>query len=149
MPIRADLRKFYTRAAGWPAVRRRILERAGGRFDARGRYLGGAKCEQCRVPARAAVYRGPAGLWRLTPTGSAWHTARGIETTYVPLWSRVRAVKIVLTVAHLNHDPADNRDRNLKALCQWCHLNWDRGHHKETRSARKDAARPLLQECAS
>ena len=51
---------------------------------------------------------------------------------------------IVLTVAHLNHDPADNRDENLKALWQWCHLNWDKLHHAETRAIRKDQARPLL-----
>lgn len=34
--------------------------------------------------------------------------------------------KVVLTVAHLNHDTTDNRDENLKALCQSCHLNYDR-----------------------
>jgi hypothetical protein len=53
-------------------------------------------------------------------------------------------VGIVLTVAHLNHVAGDDRDENLKALCQWCHLNYDRQHHAETRSIRKDAARPLL-----
>ncbi len=55
-----------------------------------------------------------------------------------------RQVLIVLTVAHLNHVAGDDRDENLLALCQWCHLNYDKLHHKETRSARKDAARPLL-----
>jgi 5-methylcytosine-specific restriction endonuclease McrA len=48
--------------------------------------------------------------------------------------------------AHLNHDPSDNRDENLAWLCRACHLIHDRLHHKETRSIRKDAARPLLQE---
>lgn len=50
----------------------------------------------------------------------------------------------MLAVAHLNHVAGDDRDENLKALCQWCHLHWDQIHHKETRSSRKDAARPLL-----
>jgi hypothetical protein len=31
----------------------------------------------------------------------------------------------VLTVAHLNHDPQDCRDENLKAFCQRCHLRYD------------------------
>ena len=37
--------------------------------------------------------------------------------------------KVVLTVAHLNHDPMDCRDENLKALCQRCHLTYDAKHH--------------------
>lgn len=38
-----------------------------------------------------------------------------------------------LTVAHLNHDPADCRPENLKALCSGCHLRYDARHHAETR----------------
>lgn len=34
--------------------------------------------------------------------------------------------KVVLSAAHLNHTPGDNRATNLKALCQRCHLNHDR-----------------------
>lgn len=48
--------------------------------------------------------------------------------------------------AHLNHDPSDNRDDNLAWLCRRCHLIHDKGQHKQTRSARKDGARPLLTE---
>lgn len=33
--------------------------------------------------------------------------------------------RVVLTTAHLNHDPSDNRDENLKALCQACHNRYD------------------------
>ena len=39
--------------------------------------------------------------------------------------------RVVLTVAHLNHDPTDNRDENLAALCQRCHLRHDRWLHAE------------------
>jgi hypothetical protein len=38
--------------------------------------------------------------------------------------------RVILTTAHLNHNPADNRDENLKALCQKCHLNYD-GHTRK------------------
>lgn len=42
--------------------------------------------------------------------------------------------KVVLTVAHLNHEPSDCRDENLKAMCQRCHLRYDRDLHAETRA---------------
>jgi len=37
--------------------------------------------------------------------------------------------KVVLTVAHLDHDTKNNDYRNLKAMCQRCHLNYDKDHH--------------------
>ena len=39
--------------------------------------------------------------------------------------------KIVLTVAHMNHEPHDCREENLKAMCQRCHLRYDVALHKE------------------
>jgi len=33
----------------------------------------------------------------------------------------LKVIKIVLTVAHLNHDPLDCREENLRTLCQACH----------------------------
>ena len=50
--------------------------------------------------------------------------------------------RVVLTVAHLNHDPRDCRDENLKAMCQRCHLRYDREHHANTRRARDTGAKP-------
>jgi 5-methylcytosine-specific restriction endonuclease McrA len=41
--------------------------------------------------------------------------------------------RVVLTVAHLNHNPADNRLKNLQALCQRCHLKHDEKHHAKSR----------------
>jgi hypothetical protein len=39
---------------------------------------------------------------------------------------------VVLTVAHLDHVPENCGDENLKAMCQGCHLHYDREHHAET-----------------
>lgn len=37
--------------------------------------------------------------------------------------------KVILTVAHLDHTPENCGDDNLKAMCQRCHLSYDRHHH--------------------
>ena len=115
------------------ALRQRILERSGG------------KCEQCGVPNHSTVLR-TAGWWQ-HGMFDFWHNpTNGAEVPTSLFLLRVgsrRQVRIVLTVAHT---PGDDPDENLKALCQWCHRNYDRLHHKETRSTRKDAARPLLAE---
>jgi hypothetical protein len=37
--------------------------------------------------------------------------------------------KVILTVAHLNHNEKDSRRKNLKAMCQRCHLRYDSKHH--------------------
>ena len=52
-----------------------------------------------------------------------------------------RPLVIVLTVAHLNHEPEDCRPENLAAMCQRHHLAYDAQHHKQTAYAtRKRAA---------
>lgn len=43
--------------------------------------------------------------------------------------------KVVLTIAHLDHTPENCDFNNLKALCQKCHLAYDKIHHAE--NARK------------
>lgn len=52
-----------------------------------------------------------------------------------------RAIKIVLTIAHLDHDITNNDYANLKALCQRCHLHLDLHQHqrnaRETRNKNK------------
>lgn len=43
-----------------------------------------------------------------------------------PVHKNNGAVKIILTVAHLDRDRKNNDPANLAALCQRCHLNHDR-----------------------
>ncbi len=40
-------------------------------------------------------------------------------------------ILIVLTVAHLDHNINNNDLSNLKALCQKCHLDYVKEHHKK------------------
>ena len=48
---------------------------------------------------------------------------------------------VVLTVGHLDHDPANCAEANLRAWCQRCHLTYDAAHHARnaarTRRAQK------------
>lgn len=51
---------------------------------------------------------------------------------------------VVLTVAHLDHDPTNcgepHARPNLMAMCQACHLAYDADHHAETRASTRAAA---------
>lgn len=144
MPIRKDLQHFYGRE--WrEKIRPRILDRDGN------------CCKFCGKPNHETVHqivdRARRRMWWFNPIllSNATHIhlvdhcGRLLSTDpeALPLLTGYD-VRVVLTVAHLNHDAADMRDENLAALCQWCHLNHDRGHHAQTRATRKDGQRPLL-----
>lgn len=80
------------------------------------------KCEQCGAPNGMLIYRekkNPA-VWHLYPEGMQAEA----------MWlDGYKAVKVVLTVAHLDRDKTNNRFHNLAALCQRCHLKHDIHQH--------------------
>jgi hypothetical protein len=51
--------------------------------------------------------------------------------------------KVVLTVAHLNHDPRDCSDYNLKDACQKCHNSYDAPMRA---AGRKQRRRDMMEE---
>ena len=53
--------------------------------------------------------------------------------------------KIILTVAHLDHNEQNCDDDNLKAMCQRCHLRYDRSQHARNASATRRAISAALQ----
>lgn len=135
MPIRKELLIFYGRE--WREVTRpRILKRAGN------------KCEACAVPNHTDVTR-IGGCWldqTVTWTDGViehWRDTLGRYIGDRPA-GKTRRIRVVLTIAHRNHVSGDDRDENLAAWCQWCHLDYDKKHHAETRAARKDLSRPIL-----
>lgn len=106
MPVRPENRDKYPK--DWKAISHRIrFVRAGGRCECKG---------ECG--------RDPAHLHRHDQRC----TARHLDP--LPRWH------VVLTTAHLNHDPSDCRDENLLAMCQACHLAYDSDLHAATRRAR-------------
>ena len=54
------------------------------------------------------------------------------------IWARGR---VVLTVAHLDHDPRNCDPGNLKAMCQRCHLRYDAPLHATNSKATRDRKR--------
>lgn len=56
--------------------------------------------------------------------------------------------KVILTVAHLNHDVNDNRDENLKAMCQRCHNRYDAEHRRANAQVTRAKKKRLAQEKA-
>ncbi len=133
MPIQREHRHHY--GPHWrKVIRPLILARAGD------------KCEACRVPNGAMVARVDAlpGWWFSLDgeihdaTGRLMGDFNGSELDVD------RLIAIRLSVSHKNHTPGDDGHENLQALCQACHLKFDKARHAETRAIRKDAERPLL-----
>jgi len=48
-----------------------------------------------------------------------------------------KTVRVVLTIAHLDHTPEHCDPSNLRALCQKCHNAYDAPHRAETRKKTK------------
>lgn len=137
MPIRPENRHRYPK--DWPAIRNRIVARAGN------------KCERCGVQNHALGGRSsvdgrflpvePRGekMLRLEwpkPGEDAWCSDGSVRE-----WRRV--IRIVLTVAHLNHTPEDCREENLQALCQRCHLAYDHELHQQNAASTRRAGRAV------
>lgn len=102
----------------WEERRKRILKRANN------------CCEKCGVANGILVYS-----VKLYGGGHEWFMWRNqaeamarclwkIENVGEPI---VRLVKVVLTIAHLDHDEENwnVEDERLEAMCQLCHLQYD------------------------
>lgn len=75
----------------------------------------GYKCETCKIAHKAIGYRMPDGKFiECDKYMQGWCKTNGIK-----------CIRIILTIAHLNHDVSDNAESNLRALCQKCHNNYD------------------------
>lgn len=119
MPISKHNRPLYP--DNWKEISRRIrFERAGG------------KCEKCGVADGAIGYRDGAGKfheYRADMTaGELAALDAAIDDEPRTATRDPRPLKIVLTVAHVDQNPANNAESNLLALCQRCHNRLDAPH---------------------
>lgn len=102
MPI--DLSKY---PKDWKVIAKRIKDKALWR------------CQQCGKPCRI-----PGETWegfrvRLALVGNEKWLKEFDE----------KHGRFTLTTAHLNHNPQDCRDSNLRAMCSVCHLRYDKEIH--------------------
>lgn len=140
MPIKPENRHRYP--ANWPEIRAAILERAGHR------------CEHSEAPGHRCGARHRAlGYWR---EGELWRLPQGFDHLqrrilhFEPLSQALREsgvdkpmtlktaegslkiIRVILTIAHLDHTPENCDPENLRALCQRHHLAYDAEHHVRT-----------------
>ena len=114
MPIKPENRGRYPQ--DWPQISAWIkVERAGGRCECMG---------EC---GRSAAH--------LDPEDSRCRNRHG-----EPRWGGAASqCMVVLTTAHLDHQPENCDPDNLLAMCEGCHLHHDRHHHARSREARRIA----------
>jgi hypothetical protein len=122
MPIRPEYRWLYP--IDWPQLSALIrFERAKGR------------CEGCGRPhGRFVCHLGDGRWW--DPERSAWRDGQGRALGRVDtenLLALISTTRVVLATAHRDHDPTNNRLRNLVAFCQRCHMLHDREEHRRRR----------------
>ena len=127
MPIRPENRARYPKA--WKAIADSIRDRAGNRCE------GSPDFPDCRVPNYSIGYRKDPQLWIEVTRGDA----QALADAQFEYGDLVRLTRIVLTVAHLDHTPENCDPANLRAMCQRCHLNYDKALHAQTAYATRKA----------
>lgn len=110
MPIRPEMKDRYP--TNWKEIRERIRARAGN------------KCEWCQVENHT---------FRNNTTGETSNSAGIVEG-----WSMDgdQVARIICTVAHIDHQPENCSNRNLRFLCQRCHNRHDHANRISSRRAR-------------
>lgn len=128
MPIKPENKHRYPE--NWDQIRAQILERAGNR------------CEFCGLENYAEGHRDKAGEW-YSLERIEMLKAKGLDpfegTRALNFTSCKKRIKIVLTIAHLDHTPENNDPANLRALCQRCHNRYDQPNRQLNRKKAKAA----------
>jgi hypothetical protein len=119
MPIRPEHRWLYP--IDWKQLSTRVrFTRAGGR------------CDHCSRPHGCIVHHLGNGIW-WDEVQAHWRNGRGRKITPQHSIKPWLSTRVVLACAHLDHDPTNNNDRNLAALCQRCHMIYDAAEHRRRR----------------
>lgn len=139
MPIRPENKARYP--ADWPRLSREIRESVGWR------------CEWCAAPdwriAPEGVWRFDNGYFERVDGGYRWHADDALtQVDDLEPEPTGRNVRIILTVAHLDHQPENCGRSNLRALCQQCHNRYDLPHRQKTKAGTRAAMTPEEREAA-
>ena len=121
MPIREENKARYP--DDWKHISRSIREAAGN------------VCQACGVENGRLIYRGSHELrpaWRYADDSVFMPSRCSFDGSDIPgtTWddfdkAKGEPVRVVLTVAHLDHQPENCAPDNLRAWCQRCHNAYD------------------------
>jgi hypothetical protein len=121
MPIRDENKARYPK--DWPQISKAI------------RAAAGDMCQACGVRNGAMIYRGSHEMrpaWRYADDPVFVSSRCAFDGSDIPgtTWddfdrARGEPVRVVLTVAHLDHQPENCDPENLRAWCQRCHNTYD------------------------
>lgn len=128
MPIRKEMKHLYPPPNEWKAIRDSVLERANNACECTGEcgweHVDSNKGKVCAAPNRVLVQRNECTRWMMTKWFVHSHNGTCLDEP-------CDAAGIVLTIAHLDHDPTNNDPSNLRAMCQRCHLRYDSKEHQK------------------
>lgn len=121
MPIRPENKSRYP--ADWPQISERVRNEAG------------QKCEWCKAPNGTVIRRAVTSVdglhvyrhddWTAHMDGLSADDGETVPGTCWDEQDWGKPVKVVLAVAHMDHQPENCARENLKALCQRCHNKYD------------------------
>lgn len=111
MPVKPENRARYP--SNWAEIVAQVRERSGNACE------GSPDFPECRRPNGWLLNKRTGELTDDGHAAEAWELADGDKV-----------VKIVLTTAHLDHQPENCDMANLRHWCQRCHLHYDRHHHQ-------------------
>jgi hypothetical protein len=137
MPVKPENKARYP--ADWGAIAEAVKAEAGWR------------CEQCGVAHGEVIWRGTdAGrpVFRRPEDPEFCESLDAATGAAVPgtchdTFEGRKPVRIIATVAHLDHQPENIERGNLRCLCQRCHLAYDSAHHAVNAAATRRAKKAL------
>jgi hypothetical protein len=139
MPIKPENQNLYP--PDWPMISRRIrMGRANNHCEVCGvrNYSVGYRLNGLFTCLSAPPFKHPLGL-------SDYLAARELQDHYNNCCDQdPKSIVIVLTVAHLDHNPENCHPKNLLAMCQHCHNIYDRPHRNETMLTTRFKKNPQL-----
>lgn len=139
MPIRPENKHRYP--TDWPEISARVREDAG------------QCCEWCKAPNGTMIRRAVTSVdglavYRMDDDPDMVDGVSADDGQVVPgtCWDEQdwgKPVRVVLTVAHMDHRPENCARENLKALCQRCHNRYDAPMRRRGIAERKRAAKAV------
>lgn len=132
MPIRAENKDRYPK--DWPAI------------SALARFKAGNKCQDCGLSNGRLGARVDGDWHDALPSGQ---NSRCLEWPHPGdaaklVGGHVRKImRIVLTVSHKDHLPENCEPKNLRVLCQQCHLRYDAKEKARGIKQRRRASRAV------